>query len=93
MGGILNAREDLARLMEDKLSFAKFFPTETAFSDFKEAFGYKRFDIVKDLEWEEGADMAKLQTDPVYDQQIQDYYETIFKPAILGSAVSEGATP
>ena len=84
--GLQGAIQNIGTLLDDgyQEKFIEYYPSANAFNVFMERFTITRFAIMKKFEWE--YDEEILARDPGHRQTIRDYYESVFKPAVMNLA-------
>jgi len=84
--GLQGAIQNIGALLDDgyQEKFIEYYPSPNAFKIFKERFSYTRFSIMEKLEWKIDRDL--LNREPEHEQTIKDYFEAVFKPAVLKPA-------
>ena len=78
--GLDNAADQIDQLLQSGDPFIKFIPALDIFEDFKKRFAFARMDVLRQMNW--SYDKNKIKQEPVQDQSIKDYYETVFYPAV-----------
>lgn len=85
--GLANANQNIDNLLDDgyQEKFYEYFPRVEAFEQFLKRFEWSCRKMMERLSWPD-YDPEKLKTPPKREQSINDYYNNVFKPAVLNVA-------
>lgn len=77
------AVHNISELLDDgyKELFVEYYPSKRAFELFVERFRVTRFSLMEKLEWTVDGDLLNI--DPKHDQSLKDYFDSVFRNAIL----------